>query len=70
MQECRRKSLASLQPIRGFVFQQDNDLKQAAEATQRWFKDSKVNVVKWPSHSRDLIVTENLWLDLERAVHS
>ena len=61
-------SVRELRLGRRFVLQQDNDPKHTAKATQKWFKDNKVNVLEWPSP--DLNPIKNLWLDLKRAVHS
>ena len=41
-----------------------------AKATQKWFKDNKLNVLEWLNQSPDLNPVENLWLDLKRAVHT
>lgn len=41
----------------------DNDLRYTAKATQKWFKDNKVNVLKRQRQTSDLSpIQENLWL--------
>jgi hypothetical protein len=61
------KSAQDLRLGRRFTFQQDNDPKHTAKTTQGWLQDKSLNVLEWPSQSRDLNPIET---SLERPENS
>lgn len=55
-----QKSARSLMLGRDLTFQQDKDQKHTANATQKWFEDNQIEILKWSDQSL-------YWSPMERA---
>ncbi|GBN55809.1 Transposable element Tc1 transposase, partial [Araneus ventricosus] len=51
---------------RGFIFQQDNDLKHRFKHIQNWFSRRHVTLLNWPSESPDINIIKGVWNELGR----
>ena len=68
-EEILLPSATKLKLGRKFTFQHDNDTKYTAKDTLVWQRNKKINVLEWPSWSPKRNPIENLWHDLNIAVH-
>jgi transposase len=47
----------------------DNARRHTAKHTQKWLKDTAINVMEWPSYSPDLNPIEYVWFLLKEAIY-
>ena len=52
-----------------FILQQDNASAHKSKATAKFLKDSKVEVLNWPSRSPDMSLIENIFKSLKDLVY-
>ena len=55
-----KESARDVSLVRRWIFMQDNDPKNFAKLTRKWVDSNIINVLKWPSQSSDLNLTESL----------
>ena len=53
-----------------WVFQQGNDSKHTSKKAKKWFADNIIDIMEWLPQFPDLNPIENLWTDVNKAVHT
>ena len=64
-----KTSVKKLKLGRKWVFQMNNVSKHTSKVVAKWLKDSKVNVLEWPSQSPDLNPIVN-WAELKKRMRA
>jgi transposase len=57
----KQKLKPSMKSNRCVYYQQDNSSVHTAKKVQQFFKENKIEVIKWPGNSPDLAPIENCW---------
>ena len=70
LEDNLQKSVEKMWFINEWWSKQDNDPKHTAKATQKWFVDKDIDVLKWPSQSPDLNPIKNVWRILKNKIQA
>ena len=53
-----------------FIFQMDNCPIHVSKLCQDFFRQSKINILDWPSYSPDMNIMENIWAYLSKEIYN